>query len=271
MTEKIETLQVAGIQMVSTPEVSENLAMAGKLIAEAADKGARLVALPEYFCLMGHRDTDKLVAKESFGSGPIQDFLAQTAQKHGIWLAGGSLPLNSPDINRVYNATLVFGPDGECKARYDKIHLFNFKRDTESYDESVAIRPGESIQVFQAPCGPVGLSICYDLRFSELYRKMGPVNLILVPSAFTYTTGKAHWETLLRARAIENQCYVLAPAQGGTHPNGRRTWGHSMLIDPWGQILDVLPEGPGVIGGTIEPGRLFEVRTALPALRHRVL
>lgn len=271
MTDNVETLQIAGIQMVSTPDVSENLAAAGKLIAEAAGKGARLVALPEYFCLMGRRDTDKLAVKESFGHGPIQDFLASTAEKHGIWLAGGSMPLDSTEPGRVYNATLVFGPDGECKARYDKIHLFNFKRDTEAYDESVAIRPGESVQIFKAPCGPVGLSICYDLRFSELYRKMGPVNLILVPSAFTYTTGQAHWETLLRARAIENQCYVLAPAQGGMHPNGRRTWGHSMLVDPWGQILDVLPEGPGLIGGTIEPGRLFEVRTALPALRHRVL
>ncbi|HEY0294324.1 MAG TPA: carbon-nitrogen hydrolase family protein [Bordetella sp.] len=271
MTEIFSPFQIAAVQMVSTPEVSENLEAAGRLIAEAAGSGAKLVALPEYFCLLGRRDTDKLAVKETFGSGPIQDFLARTAERHGIWLAGGSMPLDCPDPNKVYNTTLVFGPDGKCKARYDKIHLFSFKRGAEAYDESVAIQPGGDIQIFEAPCGPVGLSICYDLRFAELYRNMGPVNLILVPSAFTYTTGQAHWETLLRARAIENQCYVLAPAQGGTHPNGRRTWGHSMLIDPWGQIIDVLPEGPGVIGGTIEPERLSDVRAALPALRHRVL
>ena len=270
-TEMTAPVRVAAVQMVSTPVVEENLRQAGDLIARAADSGAQLVALPEYFCLMGRRDTDKLVVKEKFGSGPIQDFLAGAAEKHGIWLAGGSMPLDCPDPGRVYNTTLVFGPDGKCRARYDKIHLFNFKRGDECYDESVAIRPGESVRVFEGPCGPVGLSICYDLRFAELYRNMGPANLILVPSAFTYITGQAHWETLLRARAIENQCYVLAPAQGGTHPNGRRTWGHSMLVDPWGQIIDVLPEGPGVIGGTIEPDRLDEVRTALPALRHRVL
>lgn len=264
-------LRVAAVQMVSAPDVEENLAQAGRLIQEAAASGAQLVALPEYFCFMGRRDTDKLAIKESFGSGPIQEFLSRTAEKHGIWLVGGTLPLDCPDPGRVFNTTLVYGPDGKCRARYDKIHLFNFRRGTEAYDESAAIRPGETVRTFEAPCGTVGLSICYDLRFPELYRGLGEVNLILVPAAFTYTTGQAHWETLLRARAIENQCYVLAPAQGGHHPNGRRTWGHSMLIDPWGQILDVLPQEPGVIGGTIEPDRLAEVRTSLPALRHRVL
>ena len=271
MSESFSPFEVAAVQMVSTPEVAENLRAAGRLIARAADQGARLVALPEYFCLLGRRDTDKLAVKEAFGSGPIQDFLASAAQRHGIWLAGGSMPLACPDPDKVYNTTLVYGPDGQCKARYDKIHLFGFKRGNEAYDESIAIMHGKDIRTFEAPCGPVGLSICYDLRFAELYRNMGPVNLIMVPSAFTYTTGQAHWEILLRARAIENQCYVLAPAQGGTHPNGRRTWGHSMLIDPWGQIIDVLPEGEGVISGTIEPERLSDARTALPALRHRVL
>lgn len=263
--------RVAAIQMVSTPDVQENLDAAGELIEKAAAAGASLVSLPEYFCLMGRRDGDKLAVKEQDGTGPIQRFLATTAARHRIWLAGGTLPLASPDPQRVFNTAFVYSPDGKPRMRYDKIHLFNFQRGAESYDESVAIRPGDQVRVFDAPCGPVGLSTCYDLRFPELYRAMGTVSLILVPAAFTYTTGRAHWEVLLRARAIENQCYVLAAAQGGTHPNGRRTWGHSMLIDPWGQVLDVLPEGPGVIGGTIEPERLSDVRAALPALRHRVL
>jgi nitrilase len=263
--------KVAAIQMVSAPDVKQNLEQAASLIARAAGEGASLVVLPEYFCFMGRRDTDKLEIKERFGAGPIQDFLSDTARKHGIWLAGGTLPLDCPDPGRVFNTSLVYGPDGSLRARYDKIHLFNFKRGAEAYDESVAIRPGDAVQTFEAPCGPVGMSVCYDLRFPELYRKLGQVSLILVPSAFTYTTGQAHWEILLRARAIENQCYVLAPAQGGHHPNGRHTWGHSMLIDPWGRIVDCLPQEPGVIGGTIEPDRLAEVRASLPALRHRVL
>jgi nitrilase len=263
--------RAAAIQMVSTPDVKENLDQAAALIAQAAAQGAALAALPEYFCLMGRRDTDKLAIMENFGAGPIQDFLAGTARRHGIWLVGGSMPLACPDPGRVFNTTLVYDPQGVLQARYDKIHLFSFKRETEAYDESVAIRPGGTVHTFQAPCGPVGLSICYDLRFPELYRELGQVNLILVPSAFTYTTGQAHWEILLRARAIENQCYVLAPAQGGRHPSGRRTWGHTMLIDPWGRVVECLPENPGVIAGTIAPDQLAEVRASLPALRHRVL
>jgi len=263
--------RVAAVQMVSTPNVDENLKQAGELIEAAAAAGANLVALPEYFCLMGLKDSDKFAIKEIEGEGPIQAFLSGLAARLGIWIAGGTLPLACPDADRVFNTAFVYGPDGGQRARYDKIHLFNFQRGAEAYDESVAICPGVSVQGFDAPCGRVGLSTCYDLRFPELYRAMGQVSLMLVPAAFTYTTGKAHWEILLRARAIENQCYVLAPAQGGKHPNGRRTWGHSMLIDPWGEIVEVLPEGPGVIGGTIEAARLSEVRTALPALRHRVL
>jgi len=257
--------------MVSAPDVDENLEQARELIEKAAAGGAMLVGLPEYFCFMGRRDADKLAIKEQEGAGRVQQFLSETAARLGIWLAGGTLPLACPDPQRVFNTSLVHGPDGAVRARYDKIHLFNFQRGAESYDESVAIRPGEHVRVFDGPCGPVGLSVCYDLRFPELYRAMGPVNLILVPAAFTYTTGRAHWELLLRARAIENQCYVLAPAQGGHHPNGRRTWGHTMLVDPWGEVVAVREEGPGVIGGTIEPERLSEVRAALPALRHRVL
>ncbi|AWQ06194.1 carbon-nitrogen hydrolase family protein [Bordetella bronchiseptica] len=270
-TDTNPSCRVAAIQMVSGPDVDENLAQAAELIGKAAQDGARLVALPEYFCFMGHTDTDKLAIKEESGYGKIQSFLSNISSQYGIWVAGGTLPLTSPDPQRVFNTTFVYGPGGQPAARYDKIHLFNFQRGAESYDEAIAIRPGKAVQVFDGPCGRVGLSVCYDLRFPELYRAMGTVDLILVPAAFTYTTGQAHWELLLRARAIENQCYVLAPAQGGRHPTGRRTWGHSMLVDPWGQVLDVLPEGPGVIGGTIEAARLAEVRASLPALRHRVL
>lgn len=267
----VSPISVAAIQMVSSPDVADNLRQARELINEAADSGAKLISLPEYFCFMGTSDRQKLEIKEQPGSGPIQDFLAEQACKYQIWLAGGTLPLSCPDPQRVFNTTFVYGPDGQSAARYDKIHLFNFQRGAEAYDESIAIRPGQSVQALQLPWGRVGLSICYDLRFPELYRALGQTDLILVPAAFTYTTGKAHWELLLRARAIENQCYVLAAAQGGQHVNGRRTWGHSMLVDPWGEIIDVLPEGPGVVSGTIEPERLAQVRASLPALRHRVL
>ncbi|MFC4276957.1 carbon-nitrogen hydrolase family protein [Achromobacter aloeverae] len=265
------SFKVAAIQMVSTPDVQENIQAAGALIAEAAADGAALVALPEYFCLMGRKDTDKVAARENEGDGPIQAFLAQQARTHGIYVVGGTLPMVCPEPERVYNTTLVFGPDGAPIARYDKIHLFNFQRGAESFDEATSIRPGTAPRVFDTPIGKVGLSICYDLRFPELYRAFGGVSLILVPAAFTYTTGKAHWELLLRARAVENQCYVLAPAQGGVHPTGRRTWGHSMLVDPWGEIVAQLPEGPGVVAGNIDTDRLEEIRTALPALRHRVM
>ncbi len=264
-------VKVAAIQMVSTPDVEQNLAAAQTLIADAAARGAQLVALPEYFCFMGNSDREKVAIREIEGQGRVQDFLAAQAQAHGIYLAGGTLPLECPDPDRVYNTSFVYGPDGATVARYDKIHLFNFRRGNEAYDEAVSIRPGTSPVTFNTPWAKVGLSTCYDLRFPELYRALGQVDLILVPAAFTYTTGKAHWELLLRARAVENQCYVLAPAQGGQHPNGRRTWGHAMLIDPWGTVLDLLPEGPGVVCGDIDPARISEVRTALPALRHRVL
>ncbi|OZI33924.1 acyltransferase [Bordetella genomosp. 10] len=265
------SFKVAAIQMISTPDVRENLQAAGALIAEAVAEGAALVALPEYFCLMGRKDTDKVAARENEDDGPIQAFLAEQARSHGIYVVGGTLPMVCPEPQRVYNTTLVYGPDGARIARYDKIHLFNFQRGTESFDEAASIRPGATPRIFDAPFGKVGLSVCYDLRFPELYRAFGDVSLILVPAAFTYTTGQAHWELLLRARAVENQCYVLAPAQGGVHPNGRRTWGHSMLVDPWGEIVAQLPEGPGVVAGNIDAERLAEVRTALPALRHRVM
>lgn len=267
--------RVAALQMVSTPERERNLDEAARLMAEAAGDGAQLVLLPEYFCFMGHKETDKLAIRESHGDGPVQRFLADAARRHRLWVIGGTLPLAvtapAPDASRVLNTTLVFDPDGNERARYDKIHLFNFEKGSESFDEARTIQPGGEVRTFDAPFGRVGLSVCYDLRFPELYRRMGEVALIVVPSAFTYTTGRAHWETLLRARAVENQCYVLAAAQGGTHENGRRTWGHSMLIDPWGEIVAVRDEGPGVVAGDIDRTRIDEVRRSLPAWRHRVL
>ncbi|MBU6487051.1 MAG: carbon-nitrogen hydrolase family protein [Burkholderiales bacterium] len=267
--------RVAALQMVSTPERERNLAQAERLIAQAAADGAQLVLLPEYFCFMGYKDADKLAVRETYGDGPVQRFLADSARRHGVWIIGGTLPLAvtepAPDTTRVLNTTLVFDPSGTETARYDKIHLFNFEKGAESFDEARTIRPGGEVRTFDAPFGRVGLSVCYDLRFPELYRRMGDVALIVVPSAFTYTTGRAHWEMLLRARAVENQCYVLAAAQGGSHENGRRTWGHSMLIDPWGEIIAVLDEGPGVVAGDIDRARIDEVRRSLPAWRHRVL
>lgn len=263
--------RAAALQMVSTPDLERNLAEAGRLIAEAARGGAQLVLLPEYFCFMGFKDTDKLAIRETPGDGPIQRFLSDAAREHRVWVIGGTLPLQSPEPSRVLNTTLVFDPEGRQAARYDKIHLFNFEKGEESFDEARTICPGSEVRTFEAPFGRVGLSVCYDLRFPELYRQMGDCALIVVPSAFTYTTGRAHWETLLKARAVENQCYVLAAAQGGRHENGRRTWGHSMLIDPWGEIVDVREEGAGVVAGAIDPARIASVRQSLPAYRHRVL
>ncbi|WP_175240422.1 MULTISPECIES: carbon-nitrogen hydrolase family protein [Burkholderia cepacia complex] len=270
-TRSATPFQVAALQMVSTPDVARNLAEARRLIAEAAGEGAQLVLLPEYFCFMGHRDTDKLALAEPYQDGPIQRFLADAARRHGIWVIGGTLPLKAPEPDRVLNTTLVFDPSGNEAARYDKIHLFNFEKGDESFDEARTIRAGDTVVAFDAPFGRVGLSVCYDLRFPELYRRMGDCTLIVVPSAFTYTTGRAHWETLLRARAVENQCYVLAAAQGGKHENGRRTWGHSMLIDPWGEIVAVRDVGASVVLGAIDPQRIADVRQSLPAWRHRVL
>ena len=262
---------VAAIQMISSPSVGENLATARRLIAQAADTGAKLVLLPEYWAIMGLSDSDKVAVAEPLGKGPIQDFMSEMARHHSIWLLGGTLPLASDDPARVVNTTLVYDDEGRHVARYDKIHLFGFTKGTESYDEARTIVPGRNVGTVDTPVGKVGMSVCYDLRFPELFRAMGPVSLIVVPAAFTYTTGQAHWEILLRARAIENQCYVLAAAQGGAHQNGRRTWGHSMLIDPWGAVKDVLAEGEGVVHGEVDPLFMDSVRESLPALKHRTM
>lgn len=262
---------VAAIQMASGPTVDANLEEAARHIEEAVSQQARLVVLPEYFCIMGMKDTDKLAAMEQPGNGPIQTFLSETAKRLGIWLVGGSVPLTSPDPDRVYNSCLVYSDTGEQIARYDKIHLFGLSMEHESYAEEKTIRAGDTVATFDSPFGRIGLSICYDLRFPELYRKMDGVDIILAPAAFTAVTGKAHWEVLVRARAIENQAYVIAPAQGGYHVNGRETHGDSMIVDPWGVVLKRLPRGAGAVVAEIDPKYLKRVRASLPALKHRRL
>jgi nitrilase len=274
-TASVAELKVASIQMVSSADIKENLATASRLIKAAADSGAKLITLPEYFCLMGLKDTDKVQARENIGSGPIQEQLASIAKEHGIFLVAGTIPLVAKDLNKVLNTTLVFDPNGLSIGRYDKIHLFGFQTKTERYQESETIEPGDIPSIIKISTDQeawtFGLSICYDLRFPELYRALGQVDCHIIPAAFTYTTGKDHWEILLRARAIENQCYVLASAQGGIHQNQRRTWGHSMMVDPWGHVLADLPEGEGFISGVLSKEKLKEVRSQLPALAHRKL
>ena len=263
--------RIAALQMVSGPRVNDNLAVAGDLVAAAVAQGAQLVALPEYFPIIGAADADRVRAREDFGSGPIQAWLAETAQRHGIWIFAGSIPLTATVSDKMRNSSLVFNPAGECVKRYDKIHLFGFQKGDESYDEAAFIEAGVQPAAVETPFGRVALSICYDLRFPELYRALAPVDLILVPAAFTETTGRAHWEILLRARAIENQCYLLAVGQGGKHENGRLTHGNSMIIDPWGEILDRKMKGPGVVIADLDHARIAEIRESLPALAHRKL
>ncbi|WP_395822858.1 carbon-nitrogen hydrolase family protein [Collimonas sp.] len=261
--------RIAAVQMVSTPVIDENINTVRRLVSHAAQQGAQLVLLPEYWPIMGMKETDKLAVAETLDAGKIQVCMAELAAQLKIWLIGGTLPMVADEAGKVLNTTLVYDSNGQRVSRYDKIHLFSFTKDEESYDEARTIADGKDIVSFEAPFGKVGLSVCYDLRFPELYRAMGDCALIVVPAAFTYTTGNAHWETLLRARAIENQCYVLAAAQGGKHPNGRRTWGHSMLISPWGDIKSVLAEGEGLVSGVIDPHFIKGVRDSLPALLHR--
>jgi deaminated glutathione amidase len=263
--------RIAAIQMASGPNVRGNLQEAGRLIELAAATGARIVALPEYFAIMGMKDTDKVAACEKPGDGPIQGFLSDAAKKHGIWLVGGSVPLEASVPNKVRNSCLVYDKQGNQAARYDKIHLFNLVLGDETYLEERTIEPGDKVVTVDSPYGRIGLSICYDLRFPELYRAMGDVDIIVVPSAFTATTGKAHWEPMIRSRAIENLAYVLAPAQGGYHVNGRETHGDSMIVDPWGVILDRLPRGSGVVVAGVNPNYQKTIRKSLPALTHRTL
>jgi predicted amidohydrolase len=268
-------MQVAALQMVSGTEVQDNLDSAWQLLAQAAAQGAELAVLPEYFCVMGLKDTDKLAVQETAGQGRVQDFLAASAQELKLWIVGGTVPLRASDNRHVRNSSLVYAPSGHCVARYDKIHLFKFDNGLEHYDESRVIECGAEPVSFDLPSKDghsyrVGLSICYDLRFPELYRAM-KADVLLVPSAFTFTTGRAHWETLLRARAIENLAYVVAAAQGGEHANTRRTWGQSLIVDPWGEVLAQHAQGPAVVMAEVRADRLREVRLQLPALSHGVL
>lgn len=279
-------MKVTAIQMVSTSQLQANLARARELLQAAAQDGAELALLPEYFCLLGQHDSDKLAIQEPFGAGPIQRFLSEAALETGLWIVGGTLPLAvapsaampGGDPGHVYNSTLVYSPAGQCVARYDKIHLFRFDSGQERYDESRVLRAGAAPVAFELTARDgqrwrVGLSICYDLRFPELYRAYARagVDLLLVPSAFTYTTGQAHWELLLRARAIENLAFVVAAAQGGQHDNRRRTWGHSMLVDPWGSVMAQRDEGAGLVSAELDFARLASCRAQLPALSDRVL
>jgi predicted amidohydrolase len=271
-------MKVAAIQMVSSTDVKANCAAGRLLVAEAAAQGAELAVLPEYFCVMGFRDTDKLLLAEAQGTGPLQEFLCGCAREFGLWLVGGTIPLATgaaTPATRAFNTTLVYGPQGQLVARYDKMHLFRLNNGQEQFDETRVLDAGGQTAYFDLPSSDgdtwrIGLSICYDLRFPELYRALR-ADLLLVPSAFTFTTGQAHWELLLRARAVENLAYVLAAAQGGTHENGRRTWGHSMVIGPWGDVLDQKPEGAGVVVVEISKARLAAARLRLPALDHVVL
>ena len=300
-------MKVAAIQMVSCTRLADNLRAAHALLAEAAQGGAELAVLPEYFCVMGQRDTDKLALQEPLGSGPIQDWLAATARELNLWIVGGTLPLSCEPRDearrsvgppqaqaapsggsaareaaerggKCRNASLAFNPSGERVACYDKIHLFKFDDGSRVYDEAAVLARGSRPTLFDLPSRDghtwrVGMSVCYDLRFPELYRFYAAegADLLLVPSAFTWTTGQAHWELLLRARAVENLAWVVAPAQGGAHENGRRTWGHSAIVDPWGTVLACQPEGEAVVLAELDAGRTRACRQQLPALGHRVL
>ena len=267
---QLNAYKVAAIQMASGPNVEGNLSEARRLVAKAAEQGARLVVLPEFFAIMGMTEQDKVKVREQAGQGPIQQFMSETARKHKIWLMG-SLPLaaNAPD--KVRNSLLVFDETGAQVARYDKIHLFNLTLGNESYNEAQTIESGDKVVVVDSPFGRIGLAVCYDLRFPELFRAMKGVDILVLPSAFTATTGKVHWEPLVRARAIENLSYVIAAAQGGYHVSGRETHGHSMIVDPWGRIVDELPRGSGVVIAEVNPSYQASLRKSLPALTHRTI
>lgn len=265
--------RVAAIQMASGTNVGANLTEAGRLISHAAKSGAKLVVLPENFAIMGITEYDKLKVKEQDGKGPIQDFLADQAAKHGIWLVAGTVPLAAHAPDQVRAACLVFDHKGKRVARYDKIHLFDVRiqESGENYNESQTIEHGDQIVVLDTPFGKLGLAVCYDLRFPEMFRAMVDqgVEIIAIPSAFTAITGKAHWEVLVRARAIENLCYVIASAQGGYHIGGRETHGDSMVVDPWGNVLDRLYRGSGVVYADIDTTYMRGVRRNFPCLAHR--
>ncbi len=267
--------RIAAIQMASGPNVGANLIEAGRLIAMAAESGARLAVLPENFALMGMTEQDKVEQREREGDGQIQEFLARQAERHEIWIVGGTIPLESPSPDRIRAACLVYDAAGRQVARYDKIHLFDvaLRESGEEYNESATIESGSEAVVLDTPFGRLGLAVCYDLRFPELFRALAErgAELIALPAAFTAITGRAHWEVLVRARAIENLCYLVASAQGGYHINGRHTHGDSMIVDPWGSVLDHLPSGSGIVVGDIDLEQLHNRRRTFPTLEHRRL
>jgi nitrilase len=268
-------MKIAALQMTSAADVAVNLEQAGALLRQARERDARLAVLPENFAFMGLKDADKRAVGESDGSGPIQDFLANTARTLDLWIVGGTMPIRAGGDGRVAAASLVFNARGQRVARYDKIHLFDvdIPGKAETYRESAHVAPGREPVVVETPAGIVGLSVCYDVRFPELFRRLSAAGaqIITVPSAFTGPTGRAHWETLLRARAIENLCHVVAPAQSGFHPNGRETYGDTMIIDHWGAVLQRLPRGQGCVVADVDLNRQAHARTSFPALDHRVL
>jgi predicted amidohydrolase len=262
--------RIAAVQMVSAPEVESSLAAAARLVAAAAAAGAKLVALPENFYIIGRHEGDKVKAREPDGAGPIQQFLQETSAKHRVWLLGGTVPIAAADGNKIRSASLLYDDTGKRVARYDKMHVFQFDGGAEErYDESRTVEPGTAPVAVESPFGRLALSVCYDVRFPELYRALAPFDLMFVPSAFTVPTGAAHWETLLRARAIENLAYVVAPAQGGVHASGRETYGHTMIVDPWGEVLGVRVKGEGVVLAEVDPAHIKKLRTSLPALSNR--
>lgn len=267
--------KVAAIQMASGTNVSANLIEVSRQIVSAANAGAKLIVLPENFAIMGLHDADQVKIAEEEGSGPIQDFLSEQAKKNKVWLIAGTLPIKSDNVNKVYAACLVYNEKGEIISRYNKIHLFDVHLEitSETYKESETIEAGNKAVVVDTPFGKIGLAICYDLRFPELFRELVKLGaeIIVLPSAFTSITGKAHWEVLLRARAIENLCYVVASAQGGYHVNGRETHGESMIVDPWGVVLDRLPQGSGYVAADIDIETIEKVRLNFPVLQHRKL
>ncbi len=265
--------KVAAIQMASGPNVKANLAEAEKLIKIAVQQEAELVVLPENFAIMGMDETDKVKIAEDVGSGLLQDYLKEQARKNNIWLVGGTIPMRSSESGKVFAACLLFNPQGELVTRYDKIHLFDvtIEASDESYTESETITPGDKIVVVDTPFGRLGLAVCYDLRFPELFRAMIDLDMEIcaLPSAFTSLTGRVHWESLLRSRAIENLSYMIAADQGGYHVGGRETHGDSMIVDPWGQVLNRLPHGTGVVVADIDVAKLEHTRKMFPALNHK--
>ena len=276
VTYTINMVRVAAIQMVSTADVTDNLSSAAQLIQEAVNDGAIFALLPEYFPIISDNPLDKVHIREVYGNGPIQDFLEQQARQHRIWLMGGTIPLDCGDENRVYNSCLLYNPEGRCVARYEKIHLFDAYVDQEgkeTYNESATTIPSDHVVIAETSFAKIGMSICYDLRFPELFRNMldQGITVITVPSAFTVTTGKHHWELLIRTRAVENQCFVIAADQGGQNTDKRATWGHSMIIDPWGDILASVDRGPGIASADLDLDRLTKIRDSFPALQHRKL